>query len=226
MRYSKVVPGVFLERPNRFIAYVETGEGVQVCHVKNTGRCRELLVKGATVYLAESGNPNRKTRYDLVAVDKSGLLINMDSQAPNKVAAEYLPALLPGLTLLRPEARFGSSRLDFYCEATGERWFVEVKGVTLERDGVALFPDAPTQRGARHLGELQACLRQGYRAMALFIIQMEGVRLFTPNAATDPAFAAALSQAAEAGVMIHAVDCHVTPESLSARREVPINLTF
>lgn len=226
MQYSKVVPGRFLERPNRFIAHVETGEGVQVCHVKNTGRCRELLVKGATVYLAESGNPNRKTRYDLVAVDKSGLLINMDSQAPNKVAAEYLPALLPGLTLLRPEARFGSSRLDFYCEAAGERWFVEVKGVTLERDGMALFPDAPTQRGARHLGELQACLQQGYRAMALFIIQMEGVRLFAPNAGTDPAFAAALSQAAEAGVAIHAVDCRVTPESLSARQEVPINLTF
>lgn len=226
MQYSKVVPGRFLERPNRFIAHVETGEGVQVCHVKNTGRCRELLVKGATVYLAESGNPNRKTRYDLVAVDKSGLLINMDSQAPNKVAAEYLPALLPGLTLLRPEARFGSSRLDFYCEAAGERWFVEVKGVTLERDGMALFPDAPTQRGARHLGELQACLQQGYRAMALFIIQMEGVRLFAPNVGTDPAFAAALSQAAEVGVAIHAVDCHVAPESLSVRREVPINLTF
>jgi sugar fermentation stimulation protein A len=148
LTYPKIVPGVFLERPNRFIAHVRTAGGVQVCHVKNTGRCRELLVPGAQVYLADCPSPSRKTRYDLVAVDKAGRLINMDSQAPNRVAAEYLPALLPGLSLLRPETRFGASRFDFYAEAGDERWFVEVKGVTLERDGEALFPDAPGTCGS------------------------------------------------------------------------------
>lgn len=147
MTYGKVVKGTFLARPNRFIALVEAGGQVETCHVKNTGRCRELLVQGAAVYLEESGNPKRKTRFDLIAVEKGERLINMDSQAPNKAAAEYLPALLPGLTLLRPETVFGSSRFDFYAEAAGEKWFVEVKGVTLEEDGVVLFPDAPTERG-------------------------------------------------------------------------------
>lgn len=147
MTYGAVVKGTFRARPNRFIAQVDTEEGTQICHVKNTGRCKELLVPGATVYLAEGKNPARKTKYDLVAVEKGSLLINMDSQAPNQVAQEYLPQLLPGLTAWRREQVWGDSRFDLYAEAAGERWFVEVKGVTLEENGVALFPDAPTQRG-------------------------------------------------------------------------------
>lgn len=228
MTYAKIVPGVFLSRPNRFIAHVEAPWGLEVCHVKNTGRCRELLTRGARVYLAESANPARKTRYDLVAVEKESgggnLLINMDSQAPNKVAAEYMDRLLPGLSLLRPEAPFGNSRFDFYAEAAGERWYVEVKGVTLERDGTALFPDAPTMRGAKHLRELCACIEEGYRACALFVVQMAGPRLFTPNWETDPDFANALWEAADRGVRIEAVDCEVTQRSLHIKGKLPIML--
>ena len=226
LTYPKIVPGVFLERPNRFIAHVRTAGGVQVCHVKNTGRCRELLVPGAQVYLADCPSPSRKTRYDLVAVDKAWRLINMDSQAPNRVAAEYLPALLPGLSLLRPETRFGASRFDFYAEAGDERWFVEVKGVTLERDGEALFPDAPTQRGTRHLRELAACLEQGYRACVLFVVQMDGVRRFLPNQETDPAFAQAKREGAQRGARVEAASCAVTPESLEIQGKVPVFLGF
>ncbi|MCI9226077.1 MAG: DNA/RNA nuclease SfsA [Acutalibacter sp.] len=226
MTYEKVIPGIFKSRPNRFIAHVETAEGLEVCHVKNTGRCRELLVEGARVYLSESGNSARKTRFDLVAVEKGDLLINMDSQAPNKVAAEYMPDLLPGLTLLRPETKFGSSRFDFYAEASGEKWFVEVKGVTLERGGLTLFPDAPTLRGAKHLRELCGCIKEGYRACALFVVQMSGVRGFTPNFETDPEFAKALIEAGNSGVRLEAVDCFVTPESLSIRHKLPILLHF
>lgn len=224
MTYEKIVPGVFRLRPNRFIAHVETQEGLQVCHVKNTGRCRELLIDGAKVYLAESRNPARKTKYDLVAVEKGRLLINMDSQAPNQVAAEYLPKLLPGLTLLRPETAFGSSRFDFYAEAAGEKWFVEVKGVTLEQDGIALFPDAPTARGVKHLRELCRCVEQGYRACVLFVVQMAGMACFTPNAATDPGFSAALAEAARSGVRVEAIGCQVAPNSLSPGAEIPVNL--
>lgn len=226
MRYEKVIPGVFRKRPNRFIAHVETAGGLEVCHVKNTGRCKELLTDGARVYLSESSNPARKTRYDLVAVEKGELLINMDSQAPNKAAAEYMETLLPGLTLLRPETPFGSSRFDFYAEAAGERWFVEVKGVTLEQEGLCLFPDAPTERGAKHLRELCACMEQGFRACILFVVQMAGVRAFSPNTKTDPAFSAALCTAAQKGVRLEAVDCLVTPDSLTVRQKLPICLPF
>lgn len=226
MTYRKIVPGVFRQRPNRFIAHVETSEGIQVCHVKNTGRCRELLVDGATVYLAESDNPARKTRFDLVAVEKGSLLINMDSQAPNEVAGEYMPTLLPGLTLLRPETKYGNSRFDFYAEASGEKWFVEVKGVTLERDGLALFPDAPTVRGAKHLRELCTCIEHGYRACVLFVVQMSGVQGFSPNSETDPEFTSALIEAAQRGVRVEAVDCLVTPNSLEIRQSLPISLPF
>ncbi len=226
MTYDKIIPGVFISRPNRFIAHVETAGGLEVCHVKNTGRCRELLVKGARVYLSESANPARKTRFDLVAVEKGRLLINMDSQAPNKAAAEYMPALLPGLTLLRPETRFGGSRFDFYAEAAGERWFVEVKGVTLERDGLTLFPDAPTARGTKHLRELCSCVEAGYKACVLFVVQMSGVRGFTPNLETDPEFAKALLEAEKSGVRLEAADCRVTPGSLTIRQKLPIFLPF
>lgn len=224
MRYDRVVPGVFLRRPNRFIAHVDTEDGMEVCHVKNTGRCKELLTEGARVYLSESSNPARKTRFDLVAVEKGGLLINMDSQAPNKAAAEYMEKLLPGLTLLRPETPFGNSQFDFYAEAAGEKWFVEVKGVTLERDGMVLFPDAPTLRGAKHLRELCGCMEEGYRACALFVVQMSGVRGFSPNSETDPEFARALRTAADKGVRLEAVDCLVTPDSLNIRQSLPIYL--
>ncbi len=224
MEYGKVLPGVFLARPNRFVAHVEIGGQKQVCHVKNTGRCRELLIPGAPVYLEESENPVRKTKYDLIAVEKGALLINMDSQAPNKAAAEVLPRLLPGLTLLRPETVYGSSRFDFYAEAAGERWFVEVKGVTLEENGAARFPDAPTQRGAKHLRELCRCMDEGRRAAVLFLIQMKGPKTFQSNDATDPDFAEALREAARRGVEVWALDCLVTPHSMTADQPVKVLL--
>lgn len=225
MKYRKVLPGVFLRRPNRFIAHVEADGETRICHVKNTGRCRELLVPGAKVWLEESANPARKTKYDLIAVEKGSLLINMDSQAPNRAAREFLPGLLPGLTLLRPETVWGNSRFDFYAEtAAEERWFIEVKGVTLEEQGVARFPDAPTERGAKHLRELCRCVDEGFRAAVLFVIQMKGPALFEPNAATDPAFAKALRDAEKHGVEVFAYDCLVTPDSMTIDQPVPVRL--
>ena len=225
MNYHHILPGTFLSRPNRFIAHVEIGGKICICHVKNTGRCRELLVPGARVYVEESENPLRKTKYDLIAVEKGNILINMDSQAPNRAAQEFLPKLLPGLTLLRPETVWGNSRFDFYVETdTGETWFLEVKGVTLEENGVARFPDAPTERGAKHLMELCRCVSEGYHAGVLFVIQMKGVSRFEPNETTDPKFAEALRTAAEQGVNIFAYDCLVTPESMTVDAPVPINL--
>lgn len=224
MQYGKVIPGIFRQRPNRFIAHVDTAEGRQVCHVKNTGRCKELLLDGATVYLEENFSPKRKTKFDLIAVEKDKLLINMDSQAPNQAAAEYLPTLLPGLSFFQPETRFGNSRFDFYAEAQGLRWFVEVKGVTLEQNGIALFPDAPTARGAKHLRELCACIDKGYQACVLFVIQMKGAHLFTPNTVTDPAFTQALIDASRRGVRIEAVDCLVSPESMCINGKIAIKL--
>ena len=222
--YHRVIPGEFRTRPNRFIAQVETEEGLEICHVKNTGRCRELLVPGARVTLAVSDNAARKTRCDLVAVEKGSLYINMDSQAPNRAAGEALPRLFPGLTLLRPETKCGDSRLDFYLEAAGKNWFVEVKGVTLEEDGLALFPDAPTERGVRHLRELTCFARAGGGAAALFVIQMKGPRAFSPNQKTHPAFAQALCEAREAGVRLMAYDCLVTPRGMTLDSPVPIVL--
>ena len=224
MQYKTVKQGIFRARPNRFIAHVELAGETCVCHVKNTGRCRELLLDGATVYVEESRNPARKTKYDLIAVEKGNLLINMDSQAPNQVAQEYLPRLFPGLTSFKREQTWGSSRFDFYVEATGERWFLEVKGVTLEEDGVVLFPDAPTQRGVKHLQELCRCQKEGYRACVLFVVQMKGVDYFTPNRRTHPEFAKALEEAASQGVRLEAVDCLVTPSSLVPDQPVEIRL--
>ena len=222
--YDTVLPGRFIARPNRFIARVETAAGEEICHVKNTGRCRELLVPGAEVVLAVSDNPARKTKCDLVAVYKGGRLINMDSQAPNHVAAEGLPRLIPGLTLLRPETRFGDSRLDFYWEAGERRGFVEVKGVTLEENGIVLFPDAPTQRGTKHLRELEKCAAAGYGAAVLLVVQMGGVSYFTPNWKTDPAFADALAHARATGVEIWCYDCLVTPREMALHQPVEIRL--
>ena len=225
MQYHSIRAARFLSRPNRFIAFVDLDGEQVVCHVKNTGRCRELLVPGCTVYLEKSDNPARKTAYSLVAVDKGGRLINMDSQAPNQAAGEWLAkGALGSFPVIRPETSWGASRFDFYLESPDCRGFLEVKGVTLEEDGVALFPDAPTQRGVKHLGELEACLQAGYCAWILFVIQMEGVRYFTPNVKTHPQFAQALRSAQDAGVRLLAWDCHVTPDSMSVRQPVPILL--
>ena len=225
MQYGPIRPARFLARPNRFVALAELDGEQVVCHVKNTGRCRELLSPGCTVYLEKSGNPDRKTAYSLVAVDKGGRLINMDSQAPNRAAREWLEAGgLGDFSLIRPETVYGGSRFDFYLESPAERGFLEVKGVTLEEDGVVLFPDAPTQRGVKHLEELQASVRAGYSAWVLFVVQVEGVRYFTPNRKTHPAFAQALYSARDAGVRLLAWDCRVTPDSMSLRQPVSIRL--
>ncbi|MCI8679176.1 MAG: DNA/RNA nuclease SfsA [Oscillospiraceae bacterium] len=226
MRYGEVKRGRFLARPNRFVAHVELeGERV-VCHVKNTGRCRELLTSGAAVYLERAENPARKTPYDLIAVEKGDLLINMDAQAPNKVFGEWAAAgrFLPGLTALRPEFTWEDSRFDFRLEDHLGPCFVEVKGVTLEQDGLALFPDAPTERGVKHLRGLRRAVEQGYRAAVFFVVQMKGPRLFRPNDGTHPAFGQALREAAAAGVGVYAWDCAVTPESLTLDAPVEVAL--
>ena len=214
MRYQHVVRGTFLDRPNRFIAHVALEGGVEVCHVKNTGRCRELLTPGAAVYLARSDNPARKTRYDLVAVEKGSLLINMDAQAPNRVFGEWAEHFLPETAVVRPEFTWEDSRFDFRLETPAGPCFVEVKGVTLEENGRALFPDAPTERGVKHLRGLTRAVEQGYRAAVFFVVQMKGPKSFSPNDATHPAFGEALRRAAAAGVEIYAYDCRVTPSSL------------
>jgi len=222
MRYGTVIPGRFLSRPNRFIAQMETEEGIQTVHVKNTGRCRELLVPGAAVYLERSANPNRKTAFDLIAVRKGGLLINMDAQAPNRVFAEWAAERLPEGAALRREVAWGNSRLDFCVESAKGLYLIEVKGVTLEEGGAARFPDAPTERGVKHLRELQRAAEAGLGAAVFFVVQMEGMRSVSPNDETHPAFGAALREAAAHGVGVYAWDCAVTPDSLTLRRQVPV----
>ena len=226
MQYSDIHKAVFLERPNRFIAHCTVDGMLETVHVKNTGRCRELLVPGATVYLEKSSNPNRKTAYDLVTVETPFGLVNMDAAAPNQVAGELLRtgAILSSPTLVQPEVRFGASRLDFYAENDRQQLFVEVKGVTLRQGEWAVFPDAPTVRGAKHMGELVQAVAQGCRAMALLIVQMGGCTAFRPNRETDPAFCRALRDARAAGVEVRAVDCRVTPNTVTANRELPVDL--
>jgi len=226
MQYERIRPAVFRSRPNRFIAKVEIDGQEETVHVKNTGRCKELLVHGRTVWLEEGRNPNRKTRYDLIAVDKDGLLVNMDAQAPNKVFAEWAEQgnFISGLTLLRPETMWGKSRFDFYWEAGERKGFVEVKGCTLEDDGYCRFPDAPTERGVKHLNELVSCMADGYEATICFVIQMEGMKSFSPNDATHPAFGDALRAASAAGVKVLTVGCHVTPDSLEITHTIPVVL--
>ena len=227
MQYANIRPAVFLSRPNRFIARVDIDGREETVHVKNTGRCKELLVPGRTVWLEEGSNPNRKTKYDLIAVDKDGLPVNMDAQAPNKVFAEWAKAghFVPDLTLLRPETTWGKSRFDFYWEANDRKGFVEVKGCTLEDNGFCRFPDAPTERGVKHLNELAACMADGYEAAICFVIQMEGMKSFSPNDATHPAFGAALRAAAKQGVQVLAVGCTVTPDSLTITHTIPVVLS-
>lgn len=225
MIYENIRQAVFIDRPNRFIANIEIDGRREVCHVKNTGRCRELLLPGTKVLVQDTGLgypesklPTRKTRYDLISVWKGERLINMDSAAPNKVFAEWVRSggLMQKVTFMKPEYRFGNSRFDFYLEAEGKRILVEVKGVTLEDHGVVRFPDAPTERGVKHLRELISCLEAGYEAYIVFIIQMKGVHYFEPNGETHPEFAEALRDARRAGVHVLAVDCCVTENSISA----------
>lgn len=226
MTYDNIHEAVFLDRPNRFIAHILLNGQKQVCHVKNTGRCRELLLPGAEIFVQHSANPARKTAYDLIAVRKGQRLINMDAVAPNKVFGEWLSAGGPGYVpeLIRPECVHGDSRFDFYFEHGGRKAFAEVKGVTLEDDGVVRFPDAPTERGVKHLHGLIRCVQEGFEAYAVFIIQMKGVKYFEPNRATHPEFAEALIQAAQAGVKLIALDCDVEIDSLRAGDLVEIHL--
>ena len=226
MQYRSVVSGSFIDRPNRFVARVKIGDEVHTVHVKNTGRCRELLVPGAAVYLEQGSNPNRKTQYDLIAVEKGDRLINMDSQAPNQVFGEWVSAggFLPGVTAVRREYTYGGSRLDFCLETPEGPHFVEVKGVTLEENGRARFPDAPTERGVKHIGELQRAVEAGHRATLVFVVQMEQVESVAPNDETHPAFGEALRRAAAAGVQVRAYACGVTPDRISISRPVPVLL--
>ena len=226
MRYQKVISGQFLARPNRFVAKVDINGQIETVHVKNTGRCRELLVPGVEVFLEEGSNPNRKTAYDLIAVRKGDRLINMDSQAPNRVFREWAEAggFLPNVRTVRGEYTYGDSRLDFCLETERGLHFVEVKGVTLEEDGFARFPDAPTERGIKHIRELQRAVEEGHEATLFFVVQMEDIISVSPNDVTHPAFGAALREAAAAGVQVRAYDCAVTPDSLTIRREVPVVL--
>ena len=225
MRYDNMVPGIFRSRPNRFIAYIEIDGKEEICHVKNTGRCRELLTPGAEVWCQKSENPNRKTKYDLICVKKGDLLINMDSQAPNIAAKEWLQAGgLGEIQDLKAEYTHGDSRFDFSFLKDGNRCFLEVKGVTLEHDGVCAFPDAPTERGVKHLQGLTAAVDAGYGAFVLFVVQMADMKYLRPNDDTDPAFGAALRIAAESGVTVLAMDCAVTEDSMVIRLPLLVKL--
>ena len=225
MRYENMVPGAFRSRPNRFIAHVEINGEDAVCHVKNTGRCKELLTPGAKVWCQLSQNPARKTKYDLIGVQKGHRLINMDSQAPNAAAKEYLlRGGLGQLENLRAETFHGDSRFDFSFRKDGKLCFLEVKGVTLESDGICAFPDAPTQRGAKHLKGLAKAAQEGFGAYVLFVIQMEDVKYLHPNDDTDPAFGRALREAVQAGVQVLAVDCSVTEDTMTIKSPVEVKL--
>ena len=224
MRYHNIEEGVFLKRPNRFIAVVKLKGEEVVCHVKNTGRCRELLVPGAPVFLEKSDNPNRKTQYDLIAVQKGNRLINMDSQIPNKVVEEWLLQgnLFGKDARVKREVSYGNSRFDLYIETEERKIFMEVKGVTLEENGVVRFPDAPTQRGVKHIKELCKCMKDGYEAYIMFVIQMEDVLYFEPNYATHPEFGNALSEAEKAGVHILAYICQVRKDLINLAKPVRV----
>ena len=231
MKYDKVIRGKFISRPNRFIALVDVDGCIETVHVKNTGRCKELLIPGCKVYLSISNNPNRKTKFDLVATEKDigqgrYILINMDSQIPNDVAEEWLRSgeLFSKSATIRREVTFGDSRIDFYIEDGARKAFLEVKGCTLEKGGIAMFPDAPTERGVKHIKELTKCVKDGYEAYILFVIQMKGVREFRPNDETDEKFGEAIREASKNGVKLIAMDSIVTPESLLIDSKIKITL--
>lgn len=225
MQYSAMAEGIFLSRPNRFIAHIEIDGKEEICHVKNTGRCRELLSVGARVWCQIADDPKRKTKFDLITVQKGDRLINMDSQAPNAAAREWLlSGGLGPIEDLRPETVHGDSRFDFSFTLNGRQCFLEVKGVTLEYEGVCAFPDAPTERGAKHLRGLARAAQEGFGTYVLFVVQMSDVKYLHPNDMTDPAFGTALRQAKEAGVRLLAMDCAVTPGSMVLRTPVDIRL--
>lgn len=227
MKYKRITQGSFLERPNRFLAYAELAGKREVVHVKNTGRCAELLTPGAVIYVQESDNPERKTKWDLIAVEKGDRLVNMDSQIPNRVVQEWIEAgnLFEDVRLVKPETVYGNSRFDLYVETGDNRKiFIEIKGVTLEEDGVVRFPDAPSERAVKHLGELMQAVKEGYEAYVFFVIQMKDVRYFTPNRETHPAFCDALKRARAAGVRVLAYDCVVDSDSITIHKEVPVVL--
>lgn len=223
MKYKNIRKGIFKERPNRFIAHIEIDGKIQVCHVKNTGRCRELLVPDARVYVEENDNPSRKTKFSLIGVEKGNRLINLDSQAPNMVVGEWLKTF-PQVTHVKSEVKYGESRLDFYLETIDKKYFIEVKGVTLEDNGVVRFPDAPTERGIKHMKELVHCLEEGYEACIIFVIQMEDVDYFEPNDKTHKAFGDTLREVSQAGVKILAMDCKVGVDYLEINKEVEVKI--
>lgn len=226
MKYNNMKKAKFISRPNRFIANVEINGKMEVCHVKNTGRCKELLTPEATIFVQEFDNPNRKTNFDLISVYKGERLINMDSQAPNKVFYEWVQAgnLFTDITLIKPESKYGNSRFDFYIETTKRKIYIEVKGVTLEEDGVVLFPDAPTERGIKHINELCKSIKDGYEAYLVFIVQMKDVLYFTPNMKTHKAFGDTLIEAQQQGVVILSLDCLVTEDTLTVKDFVKVVL--
>ncbi|MBR4878808.1 MAG: DNA/RNA nuclease SfsA [Clostridia bacterium] len=224
MKYNNIVKGRFISRPNRFIALCEIDGEIYKCHVKNTGRCRELLTEGATVFLDKSDNPDRKTPFDLVKVMKGNLLVNMDSNAPNKVFHEHIPKLFDNVTRIKPEFTYGSSRIDFLVETDTDKKLIEIKGVTLENNGIVRFPDAPTERGIKHINELIEAKKDGYERYIVFIVQMEGMREFRPNWDTHPAFGEALIKARYNGVHILALGCTVSETDLDITYEIPVVL--
>lgn len=226
MKYQNVQEGIFIKRPNRFIAHVEIGGEEVICHVKNTGRCRELLIPGTRVFLQKSDNPDRKTAYDLIGVMKGEKFVNMDSQIPNRAVEEWLREgnLVSKTAFIRPETTFGSSRFDFYLEDKERKIFIEVKGVTLEEEGIVRFPDAPTERGVKHIEELCNCIDEGYEAYIIFVVQMSGVIQFEPNEITHPEFAEALRKAVKKGVQVLAYDCKVKPDEISIQNPVKVIL--
>ena len=226
MKYENTKRAVFLDRPNRFIAHVDLNGQTETVHVKNTGRCKELLIPGTEVILEESVNPARKTKYDLICVNKSGRWINMDSQVPNKAAAEWIRAgrLFPEEVTLKTEKVYGNSRFDIYVESPCRKAFIEVKGVTLEENDIARFPDAPAQRGVKHVEELIRCQEDGYEAYLLFVIQMKGIREFEPNWSTHPQFGEVLQKAQNAGVHLLAYDCLIREDYIEIQDPVPIRL--
>ncbi|MFV0343963.1 MAG: DNA/RNA nuclease SfsA [Anaerocolumna sp.] len=226
MRYNNIKTGIFKARPNRFIAHIEVDGLLEICHVKNTGRCKELLIPGCTVYVEESDNKARKTRYSLIAVKKGERIINMDSQAPNKLVHEWLilGELFQDIRLIKPEKVYGNSRFDFYIETSNQKIFMEVKGVTLEEEGIVRFPDAPTERGIKHMKELMSCQEEGYEAYIIFVIQMKGAIKFEPNDFTHPEFGHTLRRAHHEGVHVLAYDCEVEPDCLSIRKAIPVIL--
>ena len=226
MKYTNIIKAKFINRPNRFISYVSIDGKTEAAHVKNTGRCKELLIPDTNVYLEIAENPDRKTKYDLITVEKNNTLVNIDSQAPNKVIEEWLKKgkIFSKKAVIKREFTYKKSRFDFYVEDGKRKAFIEVKGVTLERDGIAYFPDAPTERGVKHIHELQSSLKEGFEAYIIFVIQMKNIKELRPNDVTHKAFGDALRKASKAGVKVLALDCLIKPDSITADQQIAVVL--